>query len=135
MFDGSPGGKKGEGEARPGGPPQFSGGGGVAISNAPMVRSVVLRPCGARETVEWAHEEVSQRLGGSITFVGAVPELHVFAVGLSECGEVNRHCVDERIFLQLPVHGPVVFVATDDDGEPMDVDVEGLASVIAESIG
>lgn len=89
------------------------------------------------DTDEWAtfnirHQSVSQHLGGPVTFVGAVPTLHVFAVGLVDTAGCNENfaCQDGDIFMELPVHGPVMFIATDDYGEPMDVDVDALHGVL-----
>jgi hypothetical protein len=83
---------------------------------------------GDEEEVRWDHEEVSCKMGGSVTFVGAIDDLHVFAVALSESDheKTNPLCNNADVFMALPVRGPVVFVATDDDGNPMDVDVHLL---------
>ena len=97
-----------------------------------MVKSLLLRPDGTDEVVDWPHEKVALNMGGSITFVGAVNELHVFAVALldSTDHELNSHCSCPNIFMNLPIKGPVLFVATDDEGEPMCVDVEKLRKKI-----
>jgi hypothetical protein len=93
-----------------------------------MVQSLLLHPNGKNEVVDWPHEKVAHNMGGAITFKGAVDELHVFAIALADPTghELNLHCKCPNIFMELPIHGPVLFVATDDDGEPMCVKVEEL---------
>ena len=90
-----------------------------------MVESLLLYPDGVNEVVNWQHEKVSSNLGGAVTFVGAIPELKVFVVALQESSsyEVNSFCKDSDIFMELPVRGPVLFVATDREGEPICVNV------------
>jgi hypothetical protein len=91
-----------------------------------MVQSLLLYPDGKNEVVDWPHEKVALKMGGPITFVGAINELHVFVVALADSTgcETNMHCKCPNIFMELPVNGPVLFVATDDDGEPMCVNAE-----------
>lgn len=98
-----------------------------------MVLSVVLNPDGTRSEVHWRHEDVSNQLGGRITFVGAVPSLNVFIVARRDDDEVmslgeNPYCFDREVFMTPVVRGPLVFLATDDDGEPIDVDSRALAT-------
>lgn len=98
-----------------------------------MVLSVLLNPNGTRSQVHWRHEEVSNQLGGRITFVGAIPSLNVFIVARREDDEVmslceNPYCLDKEVFMTPSVRGPMVFLATDDEGEPIDVDVHALVT-------
>ena len=95
-----------------------------------MPKSWLVTATGRAEVVQWPHESVCSEMGGMITFVGAIDDLHVFALALAASTElpVNTLCTDCNVFLQLPVRGPVLFIATDDAGEPMDVDVEAIES-------
>ena len=59
---------------------------------------------------------------------GAIDDLHIFVVALREPpaqAAVNHACRDERYF-DVPVYGPVLFVATDSEGEETDVDCDAL---------
>ena len=95
------------------------------IDNKMSVCSLLLRENGDQEELQCAHEEVHSKLGGKITFVGGIPTVNTFVVGLkdAETLPINTFCLNEDIFMELPVKGPVVFVATDEDGEPVDVDI------------
>ena len=95
-----------------------------------MPRSWLVPVSGKSEIVHWPHESVCTEMGGMITFVGAIDDLKVFVLALagSEKLPVNPLCTDCNVFLQLPVRGPVLFIATDEAGEPMDVDVEAVES-------
>lgn len=95
-----------------------------------MPRSWLLTVDGKHEVVDWAHEEVSAMMGGTITFVGAIDDLQVFVLALTYSDKlyVNPFCTDCDVFMHLPVRGPVIFIATDKDGDPIDVDVEAVKS-------
>lgn len=101
-----------------------------------MPQSWLVPVSGKTESVHWPHESVCSEMGGMITFVGAIDDLHVFALALAASEElpVNTRCTDCNVFLQLPVRGPVLFIATDDAGEPMDVDVEAIESHLLTTI-
>lgn len=75
------------------------------------------------------HEAVAAHLQGPLTFVGAAPQFQAFAVSrledqASDAVAVNVRCHRAEIFMQLPVRGTVVCVATDRDGMPIDVSVD-----------
>ena len=105
---------------------------GHEMKNRPSsinVQSLWIKPNGCSEVVDWPHEQVSQRMGGPITFVGGIDDLHVFIVGLVEPRspeDLEEWSVDERIFMKGTMKGPVLCVATNDNGDPIDVDVEAL---------
>lgn len=91
-----------------------------------MSLSLVLKADGSWKTCVVDHRAVSSMLGGPITFVGGIPSLNVFAVALQQPpDDVNHKCCTDD-FMDLPVKGPVAFIATDSEGQPMHVDVEGL---------
>ena len=97
-----------------------------------MVRCLMVRASGQEEEADLLHESVESWLGVQLTFVGAVDECHVFAVGRStaESEPENAWCQREDCFHDLPVRGDVVFLASDDDGKPMDVDVVALKTFL-----
>lgn len=69
--------------------------------------------------------------GASLSMVGAVDEVGVFAVGLRDAAHLpsNPLCTDPARF-DVPVRGPVLFVATDREGEQMRVDKAALLRLI-----
>ena len=89
---------------------------------------------GARERVVWDQRAVATHLGGAITFVGALHDLHVVVVGLADAPadlDVNALArTHPHLFHEADVRGPVVFVGSDDDGEEMDVDVDALCGAL-----
>ena len=96
-----------------------------------MPRSWLLPVDGKAEIVDWPHEKVCEKMGGMITFVGGIDALQVFALALQtpdSTMQTNPWCTDREVFLELPVHGPVLFIATDEAGEPMDVDADAVQS-------
>lgn len=97
-----------------------------------MSISLHVTPDGKQNVVQWDHRDLANRLGGSITFVGAVESCNVVVVGLVDASgfEVNEFAaLHPDVFMKeaMPVRGPIVFVGSDDDGEEMDVDIDGLA--------
>ena len=96
-----------------------------------MNRCIVVHPDGRMETVMWEQRAVARHLGGSVTFVGGIEELQIVFVALAFTPPseepINPFFVDhrERFFpCTPPMHGSMVMIASDDDGEPIDVDVE-----------
>ena len=67
-----------------------------------------------------------------VTLVGAIDELNVFAVAKQNRSHlsVNVVCSDAARFHDLPLRGPILFVATDDRGEEVDVDIVKLKTVL-----
>lgn len=87
-------------------------------------------------SVTLPHEKASLMLGGPVQFVGAIYEADVFVVGLQDatdaCCYVNHFC-DNSNFFDCPVLGPVLFVSTDEAGEPRDVHVPTLLKCLGKS--
>ena len=83
---------------------------------------------GTRERVKWQQSAVAAHLGGAVTFVGALDDLSVFLVGVADAtDDVNALArTHPWLFLEPNVRGPVVFIASDPDGDEMDVDVLSL---------
>ena len=87
------------------------------------MQCVLVHATGAVEVLCLHQRDVSARLGGAVTFVGAVTEAQAFAVGLRDAAHlpVNVACTDPARF-DTPVRGPVLFVGTDDEGEETSVE-------------
>ena len=90
---------------------------------------------GTRERVVWEQCEVAKRLGGAISFVGAIDALRVVAVGLANApvahGPNALARTHPHVFHDMDVRGPIIFVGSDDDGDEMDVDVAALHASLA----
>lgn len=95
------------------------------------MRCVLVQPDGTAACVAAAQQEAHAVLGGAVTLVGAVDELGVFAVALRDAAALPAHawCTDPARF-DLPVRGPVLFVATDEAGEEADVDEARLRGAL-----
>ena len=92
------------------------------------MQCVRVDPGGPLSKVRLYQRDAHAHLGGSLTMVGAIDDLHVFVVALREPpaqAALNTACRDERYF-DVPVHGPVLFVATNQEGEEIDVDYDAL---------
>lgn len=91
---------------------------------------LLVHPCGRREQVVWEQRAVSANLGGAVTFVGALDDLCVVIVGVADAAALEPNALAHThpwLFLDCSdVRGPVVFVASDDKGDEMDVDVRAL---------
>ena len=82
---------------------------------------------GSAQEVDWAHAAVATKLGGAVTFVGKLDELHAVAVGLaSPPVDAPLHTLAGIFFQPATVRGNVVIVASDDNGEEMDLDIEAM---------
>ena len=95
---------------------------------------VLVHTDGTRECVKWPQTSVAAHLGGAVTFVGAMNDLQVFLVGVADSTEdVNALArTHPWLFLERDVRGPVVFIASDPDGDEMDVDVPALEARLDE---
>jgi hypothetical protein len=90
---------------------------------------------GTRERVVWDQRAIATHLGGAITFVGALDDLHAVIVGLAREAaadlDVNALArTHPHLFHDTDVRGPVVFVGSDDEGEEMDVDATALLAAL-----
>lgn len=93
-----------------------------------MTKCVLLRCDGTRAVVDWAHGEVAARLGGAVSFVGAVDD-DVVVVGRADAAAlpVNAHVPAALVFAP-PVRGDVVLAAVGE--EEADVDTDGLLRLL-----
>ena len=101
-----------------------------------MTDCLWVEPSGEARALQVEHTQAHTLFQGSLTMVGAVPELGVFATGLRDPGSEaapNVFCTDPSRFHDLPVHGPVLFVGIDAHGEPCDVDTEALLTLLRQS--
>jgi len=98
-----------------------------------MPKCVIVRCDGSVNIVDMLQTKASEFMKGALTFVGAVPDLNVYAlarqsdvnVSASEAHFlVRRH--GEPLFFESNVCGDILFVASDEDGDETDVDVEAL---------
>ena len=81
--------------------------------------------------MRWSHRDLARKLGGAITFVGAVPTCNVFVVGLAATHEYEENAFaashPEVMMPEMtPVRGPIVLVGSGDDGDETDVDIDRL---------
>lgn len=86
----------------------------------------VLVPCDgspARRVV-WDQATISAQLGGSVTFVGMKDDL--IAVGLLHTKDDAPSCKvpSDLIFPNTQPRGDAVIIAVDEDGDPIDVDID-----------
>ena len=100
----------------------------------PPVLCLVLDEAGGCQQMRLPHGEVGKRvfLGAPVTFTGCVPlpdrPAYVLVGPKDGSGCSNAWCACNAAHFPDCVVGPVVVVATDEEGEPVDVD---LASVLA----
>lgn len=68
--------------------------------------------------------------------VGAIPELNVFvAAAVADAGGATQHPLTHtKRFFHRHTFGPLLFVATDDEGEETDVDVDRLVALMSGGI-
>ena len=95
---------------------------------------VVRLPCKAGEervALFWEHDDLHTLLGGGpITFVGAIDDLRIVAVGKKMGGATNLPppnpwCKDPSFF-EEDVRGDVILAYSGEEGERGDVDVDAL---------
>ena len=91
---------------------------------------------------ECSQRDVALKLDGSIEFVGAIPSLDVFIVarvpdesddtygrGMPPKATINTiYRSHEQFFHEIP-YGPIVFIASDMNGEEIDVDVPAFLAL------
>lgn len=103
-----------------------------------MPRCLLASPDGVCASIDATQADAARALGaaaGDVALVGAVDELRAFAVARRARDGLPRNplCVDPARFHELPLHGPVLFVGTDDDGEEADVDAAALERLLRAS--
>ena len=99
-----------------------------------MPRCLVAHTDGRLEEVFTTQANATHILGGSVSLVGAFDEIRVFAVARKDADALapNCLCIHKDRFHDLPLRGPVLFVATGDEGEEIDVDVEALQRLLTQ---
>lgn len=82
---------------------------------------------GVMSVCECPQKDVARHLGGSIGFVGAIPELNIFILaGTQTDRPVNTTIYTHGKRFHEVAHGPLFFIASDENGDEIDVDVESL---------
>jgi hypothetical protein len=96
-----------------------------------MTVCILCPPDAAPAIVHWRHREVASNLGGSVGFVGALPDLNVFIVARVPCTDCPHKLYDThaRHFHEVP-RGTLVFIASDRRGREIDVDAEALFAIL-----
>ena len=102
-------------------------------------------PDGTLTEVRTAQGEIASLLGGTVTFVGAMPDLGVFLVArrLEECEEeggyrgeapppVNAGVALNPLYFHEEARGDVFLIASGGGGEEVDVDVQAVRALWCE---
>ena len=79
--------------------------------------------------------DVHKHLGGPVTFVGAIPSADAFVVARTNC-ELPMHVWNGKgLFFEDSevVRGPIAIVASDDNGDEIDLDL-GQVSVVLQRL-
>ena len=77
-----------------------------------------------------ASDKLHERMGGSLQIVGAIREHGIVALGLETTTQPLNPFVFEDGCSEREVRGDILLVATDEDGNPCDVDVEDIVAII-----
>lgn len=102
-----------------------------------MTRCLVAHCNGTREEVACPHSQISAYLQGPVCFVGAMHDINAIAVArVQDDDSVNKQPINpiptRLLFDATPIYGNIVFVASDDEGEEIDLDVEALLTWLDE---
>lgn len=82
---------------------------------------------GTISVVTFDQRSIAKLLGGAIGFVGAVPELNIFIVGLVESSQpINKVFETHRCHFHEVARGTLIFIGSDENGDEMDVDVDSF---------
>jgi hypothetical protein len=82
---------------------------------------------GTLSVVRCDQRSIANRLGGAIGFVGAVAELNIFIVGLTESSQpINKVFESHSCHFHEVARGTLIFIGSDENGEEMDVDVDAF---------
>lgn len=94
-----------------------------------MTRCVLAKRDGDVDIVDWEQKSIASRIGPDcgVTFVGAKGD--IVAVARVDSASLSTNPVCSRVTWMDPVGGDVVFVATDDKGEEIDLDVSQLTEL------
>lgn len=98
---------------------------------------LLVSPDGSTKTIHTAHKHLSELLGGPLTFVGVMPECDAFLLALrTQNEELKRHVWNDTHCTLFPdgdiVCGSIVIVASNDEGEEVDLDVERVVQCLAQ---
>lgn len=71
--------------------------------------------------------QIARHLGEPIGFVGAIPELNIFIVGIRDSTQpINKTFATHREHFHETARGTLVFIASDAEGNEIDVDQESF---------
>ena len=99
-----------------------------------MNTCVLLRYTGEIEKLQLDHKKLKEYFESDITFVGAIDDCQVVAVGKSNYLEnKNILCIDEDMF-DVPVFGDVLLIGSDKDGEALDVNYKEVVETLQKSL-
>lgn len=84
-----------------------------------VVKCIKLSSDGRREEIECVQEDIHVILGGPVTFVGAIPEIGVVAIGLQDQtnNTSNVSCFSQ--FFNETIYGDVILAKVGYDGEAL----------------
>ncbi len=99
-----------------------------------MNTCVLLKYTGEMKKLQLDHKKLKEYFEHDITFVGAIDDCQVVAVGKSNCLEnENKLCIDENMF-DVPVFGDVLLIGSDKNGEALDVNYEEVVETLQKSL-
>lgn len=94
---------------------------------------LLVRADGRCETKNEGQRTVHTHLGGPVTFIGAIPSLNAVILGRRDSENLPVHSWGARnLFFEevRNVCGDIAIVASDDDGEEVDLDVQECLGVV-----
>ena len=95
-----------------------------------MTQCLYVKPCGSMEKLSIAQNRVAERLG-PVRFVSANREHNAIMVA-AQYSTAQRHVWNDYPCLVHKtceaVHGPIVVIASDDDGNEVDLDVDSFVA-------
>jgi len=100
-----------------------------------MNNCIILYPSKTFKVLSLEHEKLSEILG-EITFVGAISEENVFAIGslnVSTDSPLNEFCSSDEYF-EKDVRGTVVLIGSDNNGNSCDICVENVLLLLKNSL-
>ena len=86
-------------------------------------------PAGTLTSVRMLQSNAHTLLGGPVTLVGAIPTLQAVAVARSNpdpTSSPNPACTNPHYFHDVPILGPILFVKSDQYGNPVDLGLREL---------
>lgn len=99
-----------------------------------MNTCVLLKYTGEIEKLQLDHKQLKEYFENDITFVGAINDCQVVAVGKANYVEnENKLCVDKNMF-DVPVFGDVLLIGSDKNGEAVDVNYKKVVETLQKSL-